>query len=102
MGCGELREREKKGGGVDRQRDGDARREGNALRHTRNCNSFARRGLTRCARAPRENRKNSKIGRHGSVLVRAIPERGKLPLLLRSVTQGSRYAGMRTNPSAAV
>lgn len=54
MGCGELREREKKGGGVDRQRDGDARREGNALRHTRNCNSFARGVNAMCKSAPRE------------------------------------------------
>lgn len=53
--------RTKKGGGVDRQRDGDARKEGNALRHTRNCNSFAR-GVKGVRERPRENRKNPKIG----------------------------------------
>lgn len=33
---------EMEGVAVDRQRNGDARKEGNASRHTRNCNSFAR------------------------------------------------------------
>lgn len=89
--------RTKKGGGVDRRRDGDARKEGNALRHTRNCNSFAR-GVNAVWERPRENRKNPKIGRCGSVLVRTTPDRGILLLLLRSVTQDSRYAGTRTNP----
>lgn len=44
--------RTKKGGGVDRRRDGDARKEGNALRHTRNCNSFARGVNAMCESAP--------------------------------------------------
>jgi len=44
--------RTKKGGGVDRQRNGDAGKEGNTLRHTRNCNSFARGVNALCESAP--------------------------------------------------
>jgi len=62
MGCGENCESEEMGGvAVDRRRNGDARKEGNASRHTRNCNSFARgvnAGVVR--EHPRENRKNPK------------------------------------------
>lgn len=71
---------------------------GNALCHIRNCNSFAR-GVNAARESAPARIERTRRSDDATALClgpcHAIPEQGKLPLLLRSVTQDSRYAETR-------